>query len=78
MPDMTFFMDTPPEIGLNRAIDRGDTNKFEAKKIDFHNKIYQRFKIVASIYSERIALINAGNKSIDEIQQFIRGSIFTK
>ena len=78
MPDMTFFMDVPPEIGLNRATERGDANNFEAKKIDFHNKIYQRFKTVASIYSERIVSIDAGDKSIDEIQQFIRGSIFTR
>lgn len=78
MPDITFFMDVSPDIGLNRATERGDANKFEAKKLDFHNKVYQKFKTAASLHNERIVSIDAGDKQIDEIQQFIRGSIFTK
>ena len=35
MPDLTFFMDIPPEIGLERVAIRGDANKFEAKNMAF-------------------------------------------
>ena len=78
MPDITFFMDVNPEIGLNRATMRGDANKFEDKNIEFHNKVYQRFKEIAERYNERITSIDAGDKSILEIQQIIRNSIFSK
>lgn len=78
MPDITFFMDVSPNIGLSRATERGDANKFEGKKIDFHNSVYQKFKTVASLHSDRIISIDAGHKDIDEIQQFIRDSIFTR
>jgi dTMP kinase len=78
LPDITFFMDVPPEIALNRATERGDTNKFESKKLEFHDKVYERFKTVASTYTDRIISVDADDKSIEEIQGFIRKSIFTK
>jgi len=43
MPDLTFFMDIPPEIGLERVVTRGDANKFEGKNMEFHRSIYERF-----------------------------------
>jgi dTMP kinase len=53
MPDITFFMDIPPELGLKRAAARGDANKFESKDISFHRTIYKRFKTIESMYKNR-------------------------
>ena len=76
MPDLTFFMDVTPNVGLNRATKRGDTNKFESKNLDFHNEVYKKFKTISEIYNDRIITVDAGNKKIDEIQQFIIDSIY--
>lgn len=78
MPDMTFFMDVPPSVGLNRATERGDANKFEVKELDFHSKVYEKFKIIAAMYENRIVSIDGVDKTIIEIQEEIRESIFTK
>ncbi|CAN0571626.1 unnamed protein product [Ectocarpus sp. 12 AP-2014] len=78
MPDTTFFIDIPPSIGLGRATERGDANKFEKKSLDFHNKVYEKFKTVAAMHSERIMTIAAENKQITEIQQLIRECIFSR
>lgn len=78
MPDTTFFIDIPPSIGLGRATKRGDANKFEKKSLDFHNKVYEKFKTVAAMHSERIVTIAAENKQITEIQQLIRECIFSR
>lgn len=77
IPDITFFMDVDPKIGLNRANSRGDINKFEYKNLDFHNQVYQKFKRIAAMHKDRIITINTGNKDIDEIHELIKNSIFT-
>jgi len=76
MPDMTFFMDIPPQIGLRRAGARGDVNKFEGKNIDFHMKIYERFKKLATEHEDRIISIPCENLSIDGIHKEVLNKIF--
>lgn len=67
MPDLTFFMDVPPEIGLKRAGARGEANKFEGKKLEFHQKIYERFKSIETRSDKRFITIDAAGRSINEI-----------
>jgi len=76
MPDLTFFMDIPPEIGLERVATRGDANKFEAKNMAFHRNIYERFKSVAAMHNDRIVSINCVNKTVDEIHKVVIDKIF--
>lgn len=76
MPDLTFFMDIPPDIGLQRVLSRGEINKFEEKNYDFHQIIYNRFKTIATMYNERINTIDCVNKSIKEIHQLVLARIF--
>ena len=78
IPDITFFIDIPPSLGLSRATERGDANKFEKKSLDFHNKVYEKFKTVAAMHSERIVTIDAENKQITEIQHLIKECIFPR
>jgi len=76
MPDLTFFMDIPPEIGLERVAMRGDANKFEAKNMAFHRNIYERFKSIAAMHTDRIVPINCVNKTVDEIHKVVIDKIF--
>jgi len=76
MPDITFFMDVLPEIGLERASTRGDANKFEAKNMVFHKKIYGRFKSIAAMHNERVFPINCMNREVAEIHALVIDRIF--
>ncbi|GAB4163262.1 MAG: dTMP kinase [Rickettsiaceae bacterium] len=76
MPDLTFFMDVPPALGLERVAARGDANKFEAKNIAFHNMIYDRFKAIAEMHKGRIISIECVGRSIDEIHRSVTDRIF--
>lgn len=71
MPNLTFFMDIPPQIALKRAIDRGDLNKFEDKNIAFHNRIYNSFKEIALKHKGRFISIKSIDRSVDEIHRDI-------
>jgi dTMP kinase len=69
MPDVTFFMDLEPQIGIKRSFQTGDVNKFEDKNMNFHQAVYERFKLIASMYIDRIKTINCRNKEIEKIHQ---------
>ena len=66
MPDRTFFIDLDPEISLNRALARGDKNKFEEMDLSFHQKVYANFKRLTTLFPQRIITIN-GSASKDQI-----------
>lgn len=74
MPDITFFIDVPYELALSRAISRGDTNKFEAKDMEFHKKTYQIFQMLAQKFNDRIITID-GTLSMSDIHQNIKNSL---
>ena len=76
MPDLTFFMDIDPKIGLDRASERGQANKFEEKNIEFHKKVYDNIKIIKNMHKDRFISINCGNKSIQDIHENIIKKIF--
>ncbi|MEI8321352.1 MAG: dTMP kinase [Alphaproteobacteria bacterium] len=63
-PDLTFFFDIPPEAGIKRTKERTESldlftyDNFDFKDLDFHEKIYEGFQILAA-GSKRILPINA-------------------
>ncbi|WPY01805.1 Thymidylate kinase (plasmid) [Candidatus Trichorickettsia mobilis] len=61
LPYITFFIDVDPQEALNRAISRGNTNKFEAKNLEFHQQVAQSFQQLAERYNSRIIKIDANN-----------------
>lgn len=71
MPDITFFMDVPPDLGIERVSRRGDINKFDQKDLAFHKVIYERFKYIAETYKDRIISIESSGKSITDIHKSI-------
>jgi dTMP kinase len=61
-PDLTFVLDVPVELGLRRAAGRRrgkNPDRFEAEKIDFHQKLRQAYLALAAAEPERCIIIDA-------------------
>ena len=61
MPDLTFMLDVPAEIGLRRALERrGKTkaDRFEKETLNYHETLRQGFRAVATVEAERCVLID--------------------
>jgi dTMP kinase len=62
MPDLTFILDVPVEVGLERASKRrgtGEADRFEAEAIEFHQKLRGAYAALAKLEPERCVLIDA-------------------
>ncbi len=58
-PDLTILFDLPVETGLERAAHRGAADRFEAKGVDYHRAVRERFLEIARREPRRIAVIDA-------------------
>jgi dTMP kinase len=60
MPELTFILDVPPEIGLSRAAGRGEAaDRFEAEHIEYHRLLSEAYRDIAENEPERCLLIDA-------------------
>ncbi len=81
LPDITFLLDLPPEIGLKRAwkqIDNGgrtsDETRFEQETLDFHRRVRQGYLELAQKNPDRFFVIDAADKP-EQVQQTIIESL---
>ncbi len=58
-PDLIILLDLDPLIGLRRNLKDGDQTRFDAEKIDFHQRIRQGFLELAEKETNRWFIINA-------------------
>jgi dTMP kinase len=61
-PDLTFVLDLPADVGLERAARRrgnGAGDRFEAEALDFHKKLREAYLELAAREPERCAVIDA-------------------
>ncbi|MCK4864083.1 MAG: dTMP kinase [Gammaproteobacteria bacterium] len=70
-PDMTFVLDLPIDIGLERAGKRSAPDRFELEKHDFFNKVRDTFLARAAVQPDRYSVIDA-SPSISDVQQSIQ------
>lgn len=71
VPDLTFYLDLDPEIGLQRAVkERNGHDRMEQEEKSFHNRVREGFLKLASLNPARIHQIDA-SKSPDEVFQDI-------
>jgi len=70
MPDITFLLDLPPEIGLKRAwkeIDNGNRStsetRFEHETLAFHRKVREGYLQLARKESDRFYIIDAAQEA---------------
>lgn len=68
-PDLTFILDLPVEVGLKRALGRGDgEDRFEKMATDFHQKLKEGFLSIAKDEWNRCEVISA-EQSIEDIHR---------
>ncbi|MFC6053766.1 dTMP kinase [Acinetobacter sp. Ac_877] len=59
MPDFTFWLDAPIEIGMARARERGALDRFEQEKVTFFEKVRAGYATLAERHPERIKRLDA-------------------
>ncbi len=74
-PNITFFLDIDPEVGLERGQARGNgADRLELEALEFHKKVYQGFRALCSRYPHRFKRIDA-NADINIIHRQIINTI---
>ena len=66
MPDLTFYIDLDPEVGMSRIANRDKYDRLDQEASDFHDKVRKGYLKVASLYKNRIIVIN-GDQTIEAI-----------
>ena len=78
IPDLTILLDVPVEMGLMRAKERSELDRFEKEDIDFHKKIRQSYLNLQKKYPDRIIIFNASmneNDVFEEVLNYIKSRI---
>ncbi len=66
-PDLTLILDIDVELGLNRARQRGELDRFESETIGFFERVRAAYRQRAQVVPERYAVVDAG-KTLPEVQ----------
>lgn len=66
-PDLTLILDIPVEIGLKRASDRSEPDRFEQEQVEFFDRVRQGYLNTAAKDPQRYAVIDA-SQPLDGVQ----------
>jgi dTMP kinase len=69
-PDLTILLDLPVEIGLARASERGELDRFENERMSFFVKVREAYLERAAADPQRFAVIDASG-TLEQVQQQI-------
>lgn len=69
-PDLTLILDIDVELGLNRARQRGELDRFESETISFFERVRSSYQQRVSVFPQRYRVVNAG-KPLIEVQDEI-------
>ena len=67
MPNVTFWLDAPIELGMSRARERGALDRFEQEKVAFFDKVRAVYQQRAQSYPKRYRRIDA-NVPLEQVQ----------
>lgn len=67
-PDFTLLLDAPVEVGMARAGDRGEMDRFEREHIEFFERVRATYLQLARESSGRYHLVDA-SLSLEQVQQ---------
>jgi dTMP kinase len=59
-PDLTLILDIDVTLGLNRARERGELDRFESETVSFFERVRLAYRARAANNAARYAVINAG------------------
>ncbi|WP_237385175.1 dTMP kinase [Xenorhabdus sp. Sc-CR9] len=72
-PDLTLYLDLPPDVGLERARERGELDRIEKESLDFFHRTRARYlELVAE--NDNIRKIDA-TQSLEKVQAAIRHTL---
>jgi len=78
IPDVVFYIDIKAKHGLSKAkgttariSNYPDGDRIESEGIQFHQSVRKGYKLIASRFKDRFIIIDANNKSKDEIGAII-------
>ena len=74
VPDITFFLSLPVEVGLKRLQKRDEITKMDNEPVEFHKRILEGYKRLAETETDRFVIINADD-TISNIQENIINSL---
>lgn len=75
VPDLTFFLDIDPEVGLERAGKRQEgLNRLDSETLDFHHKVRNGYKKIAEENPDRFIVVDA-HKDVDTIHAVIKEKV---
>lgn len=72
-PDLTFYLDLPPAIGLQRARARGELDRIEVESLAFFDRTRARYQQLAAADAS-ILTIDA-SRTLAEVSQELRGQL---
>ncbi|WP_432473671.1 dTMP kinase [Amphritea sp. HPY] len=70
-PDLTILLDLPVEIGLARARQRAELDRFENEQIEFFERVRSAYLSRAESDPQRFAVVDASG-TLEQVQQQIR------
>jgi dTMP kinase len=72
MPDLTFYLDVDPEVGLSRiaANQNREVNRLDLESLEFHQKVKAGYQLVVDSDPQRIVVLDA-NRPIHMVEQDI-------
>lgn len=69
IPNLTFWLDAPIELGMTRARERGELDRFEQEKLVFFTRVREGYERLWKIYPDRIKRIDATQSPEDVFAQ---------
>ena len=72
MPNLTFFIDVRPEVGLKRIEGRDKIDRLDKEAFSFHQNVYNGYKKIASMYKDRIITIDGERPSELVVKDIIK------
>ncbi|NUM89003.1 MAG: dTMP kinase [Bdellovibrionales bacterium] len=73
-PDLTFFFDLDPRIGLARVGSRGVMDRMEKEKLSFHQAVRRGYLRLAAVNRRRVVKVDA-SRSRDDITATVFASL---
>ena len=66
LPDVTVFIDLTPEAAFLRKHGADQNDRLELAGMEFHKRVYEGYKAVATVEPERVACVD-GTQTPDEV-----------
>ena len=72
MPDLTVFLDLPPDRSFRRKGGADESDRVEMIGMPFHRKVYEGYLLLAERYPGRIARVNCSGTKFETHDKIVR------